>query len=124
MRPWIGKSLLIIGIIHSVFGFVTFRNIVAELVSEMLFNSINDNQIDRLAAFWFLFTGFALLIIGGLIDWSERKHLELPAFLKWSFLAITLLGCLIMPMSGFWLLFIPTIGLFLGRKNKLTKMSS
>ena len=124
MRPWIGKSLLIIGIIHSVFGFITFRNIIAELVREMLFNSIKYNQIDRHAAFWFLFTGFAWLIIGGLIDWAERKHLDLPSFLKWGFLSITFFGCLIMPKSGFWLLFIPTIGLYLRRNKAVTIKTS
>jgi hypothetical protein len=116
MRIWIGKSLIIIGIIHSIFGFIVFHNIIADLVREMLFNSIN-SQLDRNTAFWFLFTGFAIIIIGGLIDWAERKHSELPSFLKWSFVAITVLGCFIMPKSGFWLLFIPTIGLLL-RRNK------
>ena len=116
MRIWIGKCLIVFGIIHSIFGFILFHNIIADLVREMLFNSIN-RQVDRHAAFWFLFTGFALIIIGGLIDWAERKHRELPSFLKWSFLAITILGCFIMPKSGFWLLFVPTIGLLL-RRNK------
>ena len=116
MRIWIGKCLIIIGIIHSIFGFIVFHSIIADLAREMLFNSV-DRQPDRNAAFWFLFTGFALIIIGGLIDWAERKYGELPSFLKWSFLAITIVGCFIMPKSGFWLLFIPTIGLLL-RKNK------
>ena len=116
MRNWIGKSLMVIGIIHSIFGFIVFHNIIADLIREMLFNSI-DRQLDRNTAFWFLFTGFAIIIIGGLVDWAERKHSELPSFLKWSLLVITILGCFIMPKSGFWLLFIPTIGLLLRRSK-------
>jgi len=119
----IGKIIIILGIIHSIFGFIFFRNIFPELVREMLFNSIK-YQLDRQTAFWFIYFGFATLIIGGLIDWIEHKNLELPSFLKWSFLAITLLGCFIMPISGIWLFFIPTICLFLRRNNKLAIKSS
>ncbi|HID28631.1 MAG TPA: hypothetical protein EYP19_01355 [Desulfobacterales bacterium] len=112
MKVWIGKSVLVIGILHSVFGFIVFRGVLAELGKELLFNTVDD-QPDREVAFWFLFTGFALLILGGLIHWVEQRQLALPSFLKWSFLAITLLGCFIMPKSGFWLLLIPTVGMYL-----------
>ncbi len=115
MKIWIGKSLIIIGIIHSVFGCVVYNGVIGELTNEMLFNTIN-RQSERLAAFWFFFTGFTLIIIGGLINWAERKQLELPLFLKWSFLSLTLMGCFIMPASGLWLMFVPALGLVL-RKN-------
>jgi hypothetical protein len=57
-------------------------------------------------------TGFSLMIVGGLIDWIERKGLELPPFLKWSLLALTIIGCCMVPSSGFWLLLIPSIGMY------------
>jgi hypothetical protein len=116
MKAWIGKSVLVIGILHSIFGFVVFRGILGDLVGEGLFNTV-DIQPDRNAAFWFLFGGFALLIIGGLIDWAEKKKLALPSFLKWSFAVLTVVGCVIMPKSGFWMLIIPTVGLFLRRSK-------
>jgi hypothetical protein len=111
MKKWVGKSLIGIGILHTIFGFVFFWGILAELAGEMFLNTI-DRQLDRHAAFWFLFAGFVLMIVGGFIDWAERRDLRLPAFLKWSFLAITAMGCVIMPKSGFWLLIVPTLGLF------------
>ena len=122
MRIWIGRSLIVIGLIHSIFGLVTFHKIVADLAREMLLNTIS-SQLDRHAAFWFLFTGFSLIIIGGLIDWIERRNLGMPSFLKWSFLFLTVLGCIIMPKSGFWLLLIPTVGLYLRRNGGYTKAS-
>lgn len=118
MKIWIGKSIIFIGIVHSVFGLIVFRDILAELSRELLLNTVN-GQPDRAAAFWFLFSGCALLIIGKLIHWIERMQLALPSFLKWSFLAITLLGCFIMPKSGFWLLIVPTVGMYL-HQNKET----
>jgi hypothetical protein len=129
MRIWIGKSLIVIGLIHSFFGFVVFRGIIGDIFSEMLFNTINvntinDSQLDRHTAFWFLFLGFALLILGGLIDWAECKNCELPSFLKWSFLAFTVFGCFIIPVSGFWLLLVPTIGLFIRGYREIAAKAS
>lgn len=120
MKIWIGRAILVIGLLHSLFGFVAFRGILAEIWSELLFNTV-DRQPDREAAFWFLITGFALLIIGGLVDWIEQKQLAIPAFMRWGFLTITLLGCFIMPKSGFWLLLVPTVGMFLSRKRESWK---
>ncbi len=117
MKIWIGKVILAIGLVHSVVGFIFFRGILGELWSEMLLNTV-DRQPDREAAFWFIYTGFAFLIIGGLVDWIERKQPALPVFLKWSFLAITLAGLIIMPKSGFWLLIFPTVGLFVRAKQE------
>jgi hypothetical protein len=110
MKAWIGKSLLVIGALHSIFGFVVFRGVLGDLVREGLFNTVNI-QADRNAAFWFLFGGFTLMIIGGLVDWAERKKIALPPFLTWSFLVLTAAGCVIMPRSGFWMLFVPIAGL-------------
>jgi hypothetical protein len=116
MKAWIGKSVFIIGLLHSVGGFSMFWNVLGEIAGEGFLNTV-DMQPDRNAAFWFLFGGFMLLIIGGLIDWAERKKLVLPPFLKWSFLVLTAAGCVIMPKSGFWLLIVPIVGLFLRGKK-------
>jgi hypothetical protein len=118
MKTWIGKSVIVIGILHTVVGIIVFYDALSIIISERLFNTITLNQRpNREAAFWFFFSGFALLIIGGLIDWIERNNVDSPTFLLWSFLSITAMGALIMPVSGFWLLFIPTIGLFRWQKK-------
>jgi hypothetical protein len=111
MKAWIGKSLIGIGIIHSLFGFAVFSAIISVLISEGLFNTVN-SQPDRERVFWFLFTGFAWIIVGILIDWLEINSSRLPSFLGWAFLAMTVIGVFIMPISGIWLFFGPIIGLF------------
>ena len=118
MKAWIGKSFIIIGIIHTAFGLVVCHTILGQLVREGLFNTIS-GQYDRESAFWFLFSGFAIIIIGALVNWCEHMGRYLPSFLGWSFLAITVSGVVIMPLSGFWLLFVPTAGILLrGRKQQ------
>ena len=72
MKIWIGKTLILIGIGHSIVGFLLYHNILAELMREMLFNTVC-RQPEREAAFWFLFGGIAAMILGGLINWIEQK---------------------------------------------------
>ncbi|MCP4539668.1 MAG: molecular chaperone GroEL [Chloroflexi bacterium] len=117
MKAWIGKALIGIGVVHSIGGFLFFGPILSALFNEGLFNTITvSGDIGREAAFWFLFGGFMVMIIGGLVDRLERLGEHLPAFLGWSFAALTILGAIIMPASGFWLLIIPTIGM-IRRRN-------
>ncbi len=114
MKAWIGKSLIAIGMIHTVFGFVFMRTTLGVLVSEGLVNTVN-GEPPREAVFWFLYTGFLLLILGGVIDWLERRQQALPGFLPWAFLVLTVVGAVIMPVSGIWLFVVPLVGLFLRR---------
>ncbi len=109
MKAWIGKSIIIIGIIHSVFGFVVFRSTISEIFGEGLLNTVNGQPI-REAVFWFIFFGFLLIIFGLFIHWYEQKGLRLPSFLGWSFLIFTITIVAIMPISGGWLMLIPSIG--------------
>lgn len=123
MRAWIGKSIIFIGIVHSVFGFVVFRSILAELVSEGLINTVN-GQPEREFAFWFLFFGFMAIIAGLMIDWCERNFAMLPGFLGWSLLALTVICVTIMPISGAWSLLVPAFGaVFRSRKSSMQRGS-
>ena len=108
MKAWIGKAVVFIGIVHTIFGFVVFRSTLAELVTEGIFNTVN-GQPDREFAFWFLFFGFMAIIVGLVVDWCERKIGELPNFFGWSLLALTALLVTIMPVSGGWAVFVPAI---------------
>jgi len=109
MKRWVGRSIVAIGLLHTVFGLVGFRNILAMLLREGIFNTVN-GQPDREMAFWFIFFGFLLIVFGALIDWCESKGIKLPLFLGWGLLTITIIGVMLMPVSGFWLVIVPSIG--------------
>jgi len=109
MYVWIGKAVIFIGIVHSIFGFVVFRSEISQIFSEGLVNSV-DGQPDREAAFWFLFFGFLGIITGLVIDWCEDTVGTLPGFLGWSLFAFTVLFVIIMPKSGAWMLLVPAVG--------------
>ncbi|MCP4654925.1 MAG: hypothetical protein GY856_05845 [bacterium] len=116
MKAWIGKFLFGIGVIHSLFGFVFMRSTLAVLWSEGLFNTVN-GQPGREAVFWFLYTGFLLLIMGALVDRLEKSGFGIPPFLAWSFLALTVIGAVVMPISGLWLLVPPVVGMFVRARS-------
>jgi hypothetical protein len=103
--------------IHNIVGVMIGYQIFGEMFREGLFNTVVI-QHDRNAAFWFLFSGFALMLIGALVDWCEKNVGFLPRFLAWSFLAMTVSGAFVMPQSGFWLLFVPTIGLMVRNRKE------
>ncbi len=118
MKSWVGRSILVIGMLHTLVGAAAFHEVLLSILREGLFNTIPLNQQpEREAVFWFLFAGFALLIIGGLVVWIERNRMDTPVFLSWGFLFITAVGAFMMPVSGFWLLLMPTIGLFRRRRK-------
>ncbi len=109
MKRWIGRSIVIIGLLHTVFGLITFKNILAVLLREGIVNTVN-GQPDREMAFWFIFCGLFMLVFGALIDWCESKEIKLPLVLGWGLLTITIIGVTFMPVSGFWLFIIPSVG--------------
>ena len=113
---WIGKWFVAVGVIHSLFGFAFMRGTLAVLWSERLFNTVN-GQPNREAMFWFLYTGFLLLIVGVMVDQTEKRGLAVPSFVNWAFVVLALIGVVVMPISGIWLLLPPVAGLMIRGKN-------
>ena len=117
MRAWIGKYIAGVGIVHSVFGLVVFRSTFAELIRDGLVNTVN-GQPEREFAFWFVAIGLFWVLLGALIDQYERGGHSLPGFLGWALGALTLTGALMMPLSGWWLFFIPALALVRRSRNR------
>lgn len=109
MNTWIGKAVVFISVIHTIYGLVVFRSAVTKIAAEGFFNAVSGYQ-EREIAFWFLFFGFLCGIAGLMIDWSERAIGALPGFLGWSLLAFSVAFVIIMPKSGAWMLFVPAVG--------------
>ena len=111
MKVWIGRSLLVIGVIHIGFGFVFYHEVLYKLANEFFVNSIGRDSV-RLAAFWFFITGFCLMLIGSLLNHIEKKGLGMPPYFKYAYMALTAVGCIMLPESGLWLMLVPGAGMF------------
>ena len=90
--------LIATGILHNLIGFILGYQVLANIAREGFFNT-TFMQFDREAIFWFLFTGFAVILWGVLMLQLE----QIPHSFSWSLLALSIIGIIIMPISGFWL---------------------
>ena len=107
---WIGKWLFAVGVIHLSFGLAFMHDTLALLWSEGLWNTVNGQPV-REAVFWFLYTGIVLLIVGALVNQAEHQRLAIPRSVTWVFAVLTLIGVVVMPISGIWLMIPPAIGM-------------
>ncbi len=113
---WIGRWVMGVAIIHTVFTFVLFQAQIEALLNHRLYDSVTTPMIG--AATWFFLFGPPLFLIGLLIDWAEKNtHAPLPRALTWGLSIITILGIVMMPESGFYLMIPALIGLFHKQKS-------
>ncbi len=111
MQRWVGRWIIGVGVMHSVIGFILFAAPLREILAAGLWNTLNPRTPMRYLAFWFLFGGVAMMLVGYLADWIERVAGQtLPRGLGWTLLGITLAGVVVTPLSGFWLLFPAAFG--------------
>ncbi len=99
-----GILLILTSIIHILIGIIVFREPLVEIFHAGLFNSIAFHY-NRATIFWFLMSGVLMFIIGHLMHWlANDLGRELPKFLGWHMLCLSIVGAFFLPISGFWLL--------------------
>lgn len=108
---WMGKAILAISILHTIFAFVAFRGPFLEILADGFFNAIGPDPM-RAASAWFFFAGMFMASTGIAVYLFEKHGLSnelkpLGIFL----LLATVLGIVMMPVSGFWLLLVPAIAM-------------
>ena len=98
---WVGRSLLVIGALHVAYGVITFHPTLARIAAAGFWNALGDR--DRQLAYWFVFAGVAVSLIGILVDAAERERRVLPRAFTLGLLALAAIGVVLDPASGFWL---------------------
>ena len=117
---WIGRWLVAVGVIHLSFGLVFMHDTLALLWSEGLWNTVNGQPV-REAVFWFLCTGIVLLVVGVLVNQAERSGVAIPRFVTWTFVGLVVVGVVVMPISGIWLLIPPVVGMLIRGRTATKK---
>jgi hypothetical protein len=117
MKHWIGRWLIALAIIHTVFAVVVFGNVLASIIQRGVFNTVGKDPTTG-AVVWFVLFGVALFICGLAVSALERSNSSLPRSLGWSLMALIALGVVLMPASGFWLAIPPAIAIFV-RKPRM-----
>ena len=112
---WTGRWLLAVALLHTVAAFVLFGEPLLEIARHGLFNSIGRDPL-KAAAIWFLLFGAAIALCAmGLSALEEHGDTKTLRSIGLGMLLLTLLGVVLMPVSGFWLAFPPAIALLIKR---------
>lgn len=102
IKRQMGLALMLTGWLHTVVGLIEYRNELQLMVSNGLWNTVVDGEIS--AAFWFMMSGFLLILLGYIADWlMKKKEISPPPAFGWTLLVVCLVGAIAMPVSGFWL---------------------
>ncbi len=116
-----GIYLLITGILHCAVAVVSFGDKYIQILNDGFLNFGQDNTTRGLAL-WFLICGIFLLLFGSTLHfYIKKEHKPAPYFLGYYMLLFAITGCLIIPISGFWLFIPQAIIIILANKNKQPK---
>ena len=95
--------MLLISLLHVTTGLVEYRSAFSRMWATDLINSASEPAEHQLA-FWFTFTGLLMALTGYLMDWVIRKRaMWLPVAFGYVLSGICLVGIVLIPLSGFWL---------------------
>jgi len=118
MTRWVGRWIILVGVIHCVFGAVVFFDPLSGIVRDGIWNAVNE-YAGRPLAFWFVLFGLMSILFGAAVDQIEKDQQEFSSFLRYGFSILTLLAIVAMPISGGWLMIPGAVGLLL-RKAKMS----
>ena len=115
MKNWIGKWVMFVALGHTAVGIALFGSVYRELLANGLYNSISSEKAGL--AVWFALFGVVLFIVGMLLSALESNNASIPKSAGIALLLLTVLGVVLMPVSGFWLMFPATLVILLKKAS-------
>ena len=114
-----GIFLVVTGILHSVIGVILGKDYLWSIHENGLFsNTVGDDAFRAFAFSWFITWGIIVIILGHVLHfYTKREQKPAPFFVGFYFLGLSLIGCILLPVSDFWL-FIPVALVILFAKRK------
>lgn len=122
MKLWkfSGTLLIITGIIHTAVAVTLTKDIFAEMIRDGLINSTG-RDYSRCFALWFLIIGVLLVLWGATLQhYINKEQKPAPLFLGYAMLLFAVVGCIIEPVSGFWL-FLPQAFIIIVSNHRSTR---
>lgn len=117
MKRWIGRWLIVVSALHTVFAVVVFGEVLASVFKRGVFNTVGADPMTG-AVVWFVLFGAMLFVCGLAVAELEKSSSgQIPKSIGWSLLAMAIIGVTLMPASGFWLVFPPAIAVLVKKEN-------
>jgi len=115
-KHWIGSWIIGVSILQTAFALFVFRSTLNSILQRGVFNVVGNDPMTA-AVVWFTLFGAALFICGLLIQLLEKSTSgKLAKSVGWALLLMSVAGVILMPVSGFWLIFPPAIAILLRKK--------
>lgn len=108
MRSKLGIAIIATGVLHIGIGILGTGQLLRDMAADGVFNSVSPH-LDRAAAVWFFMAGGFLILIGLTVNWCIARTGTLPLSLGVSMLVMSVIGVVLMPTSGFWLVLIESV---------------
>lgn len=118
---WIGRWIVVVSVLHTAFGAIVFSGDLGQMALAGLWDSIGADARAGAVA-WFMLSGFFMAALGLAVDAleSSANHGNLRATGIVTLLT-TIVGIVLMPASGFWLLLPPTVAMLWPKKLPLAR---
>ena len=110
-----GWLLLGVAALHAACGVWIGRRALLAMAREGFVNAVVPH-LDRMFVVWFLLMSPLLWIVGRVALWLASESRRPPVWLGRSLVALALMGAVLMPASGFWLILAPAIWLWLAAR--------
>jgi uncharacterized membrane protein YecN with MAPEG domain len=120
MKIWkySGIFLVATGILHTLVAIALGIEVFSEIIRDGLINVISQDYT-RAFAFWFLICGIFVILLGQVLHYYlKREQKPAPLFLGYSMLILTIFGCIVEPVSGFWLFLPQALIIIVANKKK------
>ncbi len=112
-----GIYLIVTGIIHIIVGLILGKDIYLNMLRDGFLNSVN-SDFTRGFAFWFFLFGVLLVFYGYTLQYNiKREQRPSPLHVGYFLLILGIFGCLVEPVSGFWLVFPQALIIILAKRK-------
>jgi hypothetical protein len=115
MTQWIGRWLMGVAILHSAIAIAVYHKIILSVWEAGVFNTVVGNPVIG-AVVWSLLFGCVAFIGGLAVNALESASIPVPKTVGACLLALAIIGVVLVPVSGFWLL-LPVAFTVLTRKT-------
>jgi hypothetical protein len=119
VKHWIGPWLMGTALIHTVVASVQYWDVIGSIVDGGVFNTVAGHPVIGAVA-WSLLFGCVAMIGGFTVTALERAAVPLPKTLGGCLLVLGIVGAVLVPVSGFWLLFPAAITILLRAPGRQT----
>ncbi len=103
-----------VAVIHNIYAVVVFGGDYVSLYENNVIDSVRTAHVGL--AVWFFLFGQVLFLVGLLMLKLEQANSgNIPKSIAYNLLAFTMIGVVLMPVSGFWLMFPPIITVLLSK---------